>query len=119
MFVVECCSLNKIYCQGDFEVVGFCDVDFVIESGEFICFFVFFGGGKMILFNVIGGFDQLDSGEIMIDGVCVDMMSKVECVRLRFYKIGFVFQVYNLILVLLVSENVEFVMQVQGFFKEE
>lgn len=119
MPAVECRNLNKTYRQGDLEVVGLRDVDLVIESGEFTCLSAPSGGGKTTLLNAIGGLDQPDSGEITIDGERVDTMSKADRAQLRLHKIGFVFQAYNLIPVLSASENVEFVMQVQGLSKEE
>ena len=72
------------------------------------------GSGKTTLLNAIGGLDELDSGEISIDGDRVDQLAKGPLADLRLHHIGFVFQAYNLIPVLSALENVEFVTQVQG-----
>jgi putative ABC transport system ATP-binding protein len=114
MSAISCIGLCKYYQQGDAVIKGLDHVSLEIEQGSFICLSGPSGSGKTTLLNTIGGLDSLDSGQISIDGVRVDLLGKAALADLRLYDIGFVFQAYNLIPVLSARENVEFVMQVQG-----
>ena len=114
MAEIKCTELCKTYHQGDAEVRALDHVTLDIEPGSFICLSGPSGSGKTTLLNAIGGLDELDSGEISIDGERVDLLAKGPLADLRLHHIGFVFQAYNLIPVLSARENVEFVMQVQG-----
>ena len=111
---IKCKALCKTYRQGDSEVRALDHVTLDIDQGSFICLSGPSGSGKTTLLNAIGGLDELDSGEISINGQRVDLLGKSELADLRLHHIGFVFQAYNLIPVLTARENVEFVMQVQG-----
>ena len=111
---IVCKELCKTYRQGDAEVHALDHVTMDIEQGSFMCLSGPSGSGKTTLLNAIGGLDELDSGEISIDGDRVDQLAKGPLADLRLHHIGFVFQAYNLIPVLSALENVEFVMQVQG-----
>jgi len=114
MSSISCSNLCKYYQQGDAVIKGLDHVSLEIEQGSFICLSGPSGSGKTTLLNCIGGLDSLDSGEISIDGERVDLLGKAALADLRLFRIGFVFQAYNLIPVLSARENVEFVMQVQG-----
>jgi putative ABC transport system ATP-binding protein len=72
------------------------------------------GSGKTTLLNLIGGLDQVSSGEVIVDGQHIEQLGKGELADLRLNRIGFIFQAYNLIPVLSAYENVEFIMQLQG-----
>jgi len=111
---IKCVDLCKTYRQGDATIKALDHVTLEIEQGSFICLSGPSGSGKTTLLNMIGGLDELDSGEISIDGQRVDLLDKGSLADLRLHDIGFVFQSYNLIPVLSARENVEFVMQVQG-----
>ena len=114
MASIRCIDLCKTYHQGDAVIRALDHVDLEIEAGDFLCLSGPSGSGKTTLLNMIGGLDELDSGEISIDGERVDRLSKGALADLRLHDIGFVFQAYNLIPVLSARENVEFVMQLQG-----
>jgi putative ABC transport system ATP-binding protein len=116
---IKCIELCKTYLQGDAEVRALDHVTLDIEPGSFICLSGPSGSGKTTLLNAIGGLDELDSGQISIDGDRVDLLGKGALADLRLHHIGFVFQAYNLIPVLSARENVEFVMQVQGVSSKE
>jgi putative ABC transport system ATP-binding protein len=114
MTAVRCIDLCKTYRQGDQDIKALDHVDLEIDKGGFVCLSAPSGGGKTTLLNAIGGLDLPDSGEVWVAGQRIDTLSKGELAALRLREIGFVFQAYNLIPVLTASENVEFVMQVQG-----
>lgn len=119
MSAISCKDLCKYYQQGDAVIKGLDHVSLEIDQASFICLSGPSGSGKTTLLNAIGGLDSLDSGEITIYGVRVDLLGKSALADLRLHQIGFVFQAYNLIPVLSAQENVEFVMQVQGISAEE
>ncbi len=114
MTAVRCIDLCKTYRQGEEDIKALDHVSIDIESGDIVCLSAPSGGGKTTLLNSIGGLDRPDSGEIYIAGQRIDTLSKSGLAELRLNHIGFVFQAYNLIPVLTASENIEFVMQVQG-----
>jgi putative ABC transport system ATP-binding protein len=111
---IKCVDLCKTYHQGDAVIHALDHLDLEIEPGGFVCLSGPSGSGKTTLLNMIGGLDELDSGEISIDGQRVDRLGKGALADLRLHHIGFVFQAYNLVPVLSARENVEFVMQLQG-----
>ena len=119
MSAIVCSELCKFYHQGDAVIKALDHVSLEIEEGSFICLSGPSGSGKTTLLNAIGGLDSLDSGEISIDDVRVDLLGKAALADLRLHSIGFVFQAYNLIPVLSARENIEFVMQVQGVAARE
>ncbi|GHA13796.1 ABC transporter ATP-binding protein [Arenicella chitinivorans] len=114
MSAIECLDLCKHFQQGDSVIKALDHLSVAFEQGAFVCLSGPSGSGKTTLLNAIGGLDELDSGEVRLDGQRIDNLSKSELADIRLHKIGFVFQAYNLIPVLTARENVEFVMQVQG-----
>ncbi len=113
MNIVECRDVNKTYQQGQVQIDALKDVSFCIETGAFVALAGPSGSGKTTLLNLIGGLDSADSGDITVDGNPFGQMSQSQLAKLRLYKVGFVFQAYNLIPVLSAAENVEFVMLLQ------
>ncbi|MBW1819932.1 MAG: ABC transporter ATP-binding protein [Deltaproteobacteria bacterium] len=114
MPIVECIDINKSYQQGSVKVQALQDVSVTIDTGGFVALAGPSGSGKTTMLNLIGGLDLADSGEIRVDGNRFNEMSQSDLATVRLYKIGFVFQAYNLIPVLSAVENVEYVMQLQG-----
>ena len=114
MKIVQCRNINKAYKQGQVTVQALKDVSLQIEKGEFLAVAGPSGSGKTTLLNMIGGLDRIDSGSIFVDSEAFETMSQSQLANLRLYKIGFVFQAYNLIPVLSAIENVEYVMLLQG-----
>ena len=114
MSAISCKNLCKTFRQGEEVITGLDHVCLDIDEGEFVCLSGPSGSGKTTLLNALGGLDTPDSGEIIVGGQRIDLLSKAELADLRLHRMGFVFQAYNLIPVLSARENVEFVMQVQG-----
>lgn len=119
MAAIKCVELCKYYKQGDAVIKALDHVSVEIDQGAFVCLSGPSGSGKTTLLNMVGGLDDLDSGEISINGTRIDQLDKGSLANLRLHHIGFVFQAYNLIPVLSAQENVEFVMQVQGVPAQE
>lgn len=119
MTAIACKNLCKTFTQGDATITGLDHVSLTIESGEFVCLSGPSGSGKTTLLNAMGGLDTPDSGEVLVGDHRVDSLSKSRLAEMRLHNIGFVFQAYNLVPVLSASENIEFVMQVQGVEETE
>jgi len=86
-------------------VVALDHVDLRIERGEFVAITGPSGSGKTTLLNLMGAMDLPDRGEVVVDGISIVDTKTMELVRAR--KIGFVFQMHNLIPVLGAADNVE------------
>jgi putative ABC transport system ATP-binding protein len=114
MEAVELRGVKKHYHEGGYTVHAVDGVDLSIESGEFATLAGPSGSGKTTLLNLVGGLDRPDGGIITVDGVALNDRSDDELTALRLRRIGFVFQSYNLIPVLTVFENIQFVLQIQG-----
>ena len=119
MNIVECIDVSKTYHQGRIEIHALKDVNLSIAKGEFVAVAGPSGSGKTTLLNLVGGLDLVDAGRIVVDGNAFDQMSQSQLANLRLHKVGFVFQAYNLIPVLSATENVEFVMLLQGISANE
>ena len=117
MNVIEIKDIVKIYSNNVMEVTAVDNVNLTIEKGEFTAIVGPSGSGKTTLLNMIGGLDQATSGQILVDGIDVSTLNSKQLVDFRLHNIGFVFQSYNLIPVLTASENVSFIMEMQGLDK--
>ena len=117
MNVIEIKDLVKIYTNTAMEVRAVDNVNLTIEKGEFTAIVGPSGSGKTTLLNMIGGLDQATSGQILVDGIDIATLNAKQLVDFRLHNIGFVFQSYNLIPVLTASENVSFIMEMQGLDK--
>ncbi len=108
MTIVRAEGLRKDYQVGELAVPAIRGVDFVIESGSFVCFVGPSGSGKTTLLNMIGCLDRPTAGRLsVLDTQVADLAGKRAAV-FRGEHIGFVFQDFNLIPVLTAYENVEY-----------
>lgn len=104
--MVELVDLSKSYVDVEVERPVLCDVNAVIDSGEFLAIRGRSGSGKTTLLNLIAGIDTPDSGEVLIDGISIHSMNERQRAAYRRDNIGFVFQFFNLLPTLKVVENV-------------
>ena len=119
MSVIELKGVKKTYNADTIPVHALGGVDLRVEKGEFSALVGPSGSGKTTLLNIIGGLDTVSTGAVCIDGQDISQLSDNQMINFRKEKIGFVFQSYNLIPVLTASENVEFVMLLQGTSNED
>lgn len=119
MSVIEAKNLTKIYNPDTVPVHALQGVNLNIDKGEFTAIVGPSGSGKTTLLNIIGGLDKPTSGEIRVGGLDITQLSDNQLIDFRQKNIGFVFQSYNLIPVLTVEENTEFVMLLQKKPKTE
>ncbi len=106
MDVVKTKNLTKVYVQGGHKVFAVRNANLTIKEGEFVSIVGPSGSGKTTLLQLIGLLLQPTSGQIWLDGVEVTKLSEPQRAMIRRRKIGFVFQQFNLIPTLTVSENV-------------
>ena len=112
-------ALKKIYSENGLPVEAVRGIDLTINRGEFLAIVGPSGSGKTTLLNLISGLDHPTSGEVWLSGQKLSAMSGRQLSDFRREQIGFIFQAYNLIPVLTVEENVEYIMLLQGIKKEE
>lgn len=105
--VVEITNISKTYRLGEIEVKAIRNLSLSIRKGEFTALIGSSGSGKTTLLNLIGCLDDVDNGEILVEGAHVKKMNEAQKSELRNQKIGYIFQAFNLIPVLNVYENVE------------
>jgi putative ABC transport system ATP-binding protein len=92
-------------------------VNLEVSEGQFIAIMGPSGCGKSTLLHVVGGLEKPSSGEVLVDGVDLCKVKKLDGFRAR--KIGFVFQLHNLIPVLTACENVQMPMFELGLSSRE
>jgi putative ABC transport system ATP-binding protein len=113
MALVELTNVSKTY-HDHVEVHALRDVSVRLEAGSFAAVTGPSGSGKSTLLNVLGGLDRPDWGTIRVAGVELTATPAGELADFRLRHIGFVFQAFNLLPVLTVKENLEFVAALQG-----
>ncbi len=107
MAYIEMKHSCKRYQTGDTEIIANNDINFAIEKGELVIILGSSGAGKSTVLNILGGMDNNDEGQVIIDGVDIANYSQKELTTYRRNDVGFVFQFYNLVPNLTAKENVE------------
>ncbi len=105
-------NARKEYRMGEVTITAANDVSFQVRDGELCILLGPSGAGKTTVLNLLGGMDTVTSGKIFFAGRDIAAMNDLELTDYRRYKIGFVFQFYNLIPNLTAAENVELAKQV-------
>ncbi len=107
MNVIELKGIGKTFTDRDEPTVALEDINLSIAPGEFISIIGPSGSGKSTLMNVLGLLDEPTSGTYELDGSIVSSFKDRQLAKLRWEKIGFVFQSFNLLPRLTVIQNVE------------
>ena len=105
--LIQINNLWKVYPMGRLEVPALKGVNLEIKEGDFISIAGPSGSGKTTLLNIIGLIDSHTEGSLVIDNQNIGNQSRQELTRLRRELIGVIFQLFNLLPVLNVFENVE------------
>lgn len=113
-WAVELKDVKKTYRTGPIEVPALRGISLRVAPGDFLAIAGPSGSGKTTLLNIIGGLDRADTGEVLVEGKNLQLLSSGELARLRLQRLGFVFQAYNLLPVLTALENAEFTLLLQG-----
>ncbi len=99
-------NLVKIYGTGESSVTAVNNINLTINGGEFVSIVGPSGSGKSTLLHMLGGLDRPTSGTVKLDETDIYKLSEAELSVFRRRRFGFVFQLYNLIPVLTVEENI-------------
>lgn len=99
-------NLSKIYGSGDSEVRALDDVSFSVEKGQFLAIIGPSGSGKSTLLHILGGVDRPTSGKVFLEGQDVFAQNEDQLAIFRRRQVGLIYQFYNLIPVLNVTENI-------------
>ena len=99
-------NLCKTYGKGENEVKALDHVSFTVNKGEFIAIIGPSGSGKSTLLHILGGVDKPTSGKVFMDGCDVYAQNDEQLAIFRRRQVGLIYQFYNLIPVLDVTENI-------------
>jgi len=117
--IVATRNVTKTYHDNGVDVHAVQGIDLDIAKGEFAAIVGPSGSGKTTFLNIISGLDTPTDGKVILDGKDLSTMSDRELSDFRRDHIGFIFQAYNLVPVLRVEENVEYIMMLQGVPRQE
>lgn len=98
--------LSKIYGKGENEVRALDDVSFSVEKGQFVAIIGPSGSGKSTLLHILGGVDRPTTGKVFLEGQDVFAQNEDQLAIFRRRQVGLIYQFYNLIPVLNVTENI-------------
>ena len=112
--MLEVRNLIKTYKTGDFEFTALNNINLKIGKGEFTAIMGASGSGKSTLMNILGCLDKMNSGEYILNGQDISVLSDNELAFIRNKEIGFVFQSFNLIPRITLLNNVELPMMYAG-----
>jgi putative ABC transport system ATP-binding protein len=108
MNIIEMKNITKNYPLGETVVHALRGIELSVEEGGFISIIGPSGSGKTTLLNIIGCIDTPTEGSVRIGGEDITALDDRKLTNIRLFKVGFIFQTFNLIPVLNLLENVEF-----------
>lgn len=106
MNILEVKNLTKIFGKNQTEVLALDDVSFSVEKGEFVAIVGPSGSGKSTLMHILGCVEEPTYGKVIIDNIDVSQLDFQQLAIFRRRQIGLIYQFYNLIPVLNVTENI-------------
>ena len=98
--------LSKIYGKGENQVKALDDVSFSVEKGQFVAIIGPSGSGKSTLLHILGGVDRPTDGKVYLEGQDIFAQNEGQLAIFRRRQVGLIYQFYNLIPVLNVTENI-------------
>jgi putative ABC transport system ATP-binding protein len=106
-YLIQLENLTKVYQMGETTVHALRGVSYNIRMGEFLAIMGPSGSGKSTMMNIIGCLDKPTSGRYILEGTEVSTFNRNQLAEIRNKKIGFVFQVFNLLARTSALENAE------------
>ena len=116
---VDATGVHKTYDTGKVRVHALRGVDLKVKRGEMVAIMGPSGCGKTTLLNCLSGLDEVDAGEVLVEGVHLHHLPDDERSDYRARRMGYIFQLYNLLPVLSALENVELPLLVSGVSSRE
>jgi putative ABC transport system ATP-binding protein len=116
--ILEARDVTKVYELGRKTVEALRGVTLSVAPGEFVALMGPSGSGKSTLLQLLGGLDRPTSGAIVFEGRDISALTDAQATRLRRERTGYVFQSFNLIPLLNVSENVMLPFTIAGNTKD-
>ena len=117
--VISIEDVHKSYQIGEVVTPVLNGVSLDVHKGEFVVIFGVSGSGKTTLLNLIGAIDKADRGSIRVDGEEIVGVSRARLIEMRRWKIGYIFQFYNLLPTLTARENVEMGLELLDLHRQE
>lgn len=117
--VISIRDVYKSYRMGEVVAPVLNGVSLEVHSGDFVCIFGVSGSGKTTLLNLMGAIDTADRGSIRLDGQEIVGISRQKLIEVRRWKIGYIFQFYNLLPTLTARENVEMGLELLDLERKE
>lgn len=114
MQILKVENLSKIYGSGETTVKALDNISFSVNKGEFIAIVGPSGSGKSTLLHILGGVDVPTEGKVIVDNTDVYAMDETALAIFRRRQIGLIYQFYNLIPVLNVTENITLPLLLDG-----
>ena len=99
-------NLTKVYGEGENQVRALDGVSFSVDKGQFVAIIGPSGSGKSTLLHILGGVDRPTSGKVYMNGQEVYKRNEDQLAIFRRREVGLIYQFYNLIPVLNVTENI-------------
>jgi len=112
--IIETKDLQKQYQMGDVTVEALKGIDFTVREGEFVAIMGPSGSGKSTLLHLLGGLDLASGGEVFLANRRLTRLGDTEVTVMRRRHVGFVFQFFNLLPTLTVTENVALPLLLDG-----
>jgi len=116
--ILEAREVTKVYELGRTTVEALRGVTMSVAPGEFVALMGPSGSGKSTLLQLLGGLDRPTSGSIVFEGRDISALTDAQATRLRRERTGYVFQSFNLIPLLNVTENVMLPFTIAGNTKD-
>ncbi len=104
--VISVTRLKRSFKSGSEDIAVLKDISLTVNRGEFVAVMGASGSGKSTLLNVLGGLLPPDAGTVTVDGLDLGSMSDAALTVYRRDRVGFIFQMFNLVGTLNVEENI-------------
>lgn len=117
--IIAAKGVEKTYDTGTVKVHALRGVDLSVRRGEMVSIMGPSGCGKTTLLNCLSGLDEVDAGQVLIDGIVLHDLPDDDRSEYRAHRMGFVFQLYNLLPVLSAVENIELPLLLSGVGSSE
>ena len=117
--MLELRNITKIYKVADQNQKALNKINIKFRENEFVSILGQSGSGKTTMLNIIGGLDQYDSGDLIINGISTKKYNDRDWDTYRNHRVGFVFQSYNLISHQTALQNVELALTLSGVNKQQ